>query len=116
MLLKEDLNTDQLRVIEILAINFFNKSSDYLVSKDNGIVGLPYKKIMEDTDLSLEKTLLSLGALEAKGIVRHDVGIRRQMVEYLGHSNVEIAGQKIVRMFSLTEKGKNILSNFSFDS
>ncbi|MFX0152418.1 MAG: hypothetical protein ACFFAJ_16645 [Candidatus Hodarchaeota archaeon] len=104
-----ELNDDQLRVIEVLAVNFLNKSSDYLVGTDNGIVGVPYKKIMETASLSLEKTLLSLGWLEANGFVKHDCAIQRQTIDYLGRSNVEIGGQKIVRMFSLTEKGQSVL-------
>jgi hypothetical protein len=106
----QELNDDQLRVIEVLAINYLNKSSDYLVGSDNGIVGIPYKKIMETTNLTLEKTLLSLGWLEANGFVRHDCAIQRQTIDYHGRSNVEIAGQKIVRMFCLTEKGQNTLN------
>jgi hypothetical protein len=104
-----ELNDDQLRVIEVLAINFLNKSSEYLVGTDNGIVGVPYKKIMETANLSLEKTLLSLGWLEANGLVQHDCAIQRQTIDYLGRSDVEIAGQKIIRMFSLTKKGQSAI-------
>ncbi len=103
------LNEDQQRVIEILAKNYLNKSSDYLIGSDNGITGVPYKQIMKSCGLTLEKTLLSLGWLEAKGLVSHDCAIRRQTVEYHGRSDVEIAGQKIIRMFNLTEKGRFFL-------
>ncbi len=109
MPLNENLSEDQLRVLEVLSTNFINKSSEFLVGKDNGFLGMPYKNIMKDANLSLEKTLLSLGALEAKGIVKHDCAVQRQIIDYLGQSNVEISGQEIVRMFTLTEKGQNAL-------
>ncbi len=72
------------------------------------IKGLPYKEIMKATGLSLEKTLLSLGWLEANDLVQHECAVQRQIVDYLGRSGVEIAGQKIVRMFSLTSKGRTL--------
>ena len=75
-------------------------------SEENGIKGLPYKEIMKVSGLTLEKTLLSLGYLEANDLVHHECAVQRQIVDYHGRSNVEIAGQKIVRMFSLTPKGK----------
>ena len=101
------LNEDQLRIMEVLGNNYQNKSSDYLIGSDNGITGVPYKNIMKNSGLNVEKTLLSLGYLEANGMVKHDCAIQRQTVEYQGRSDVEIAGQKIVRMFSLTMKGKD---------
>ncbi len=97
-----EVNEDQLKVI-----NSLKKKSTYVSDVDNGFKGLPYKQIMKETDLTVEKTLLSLGALEAKDLVKHTCAIQRQMVDYLGHSSVEIAGQKVVRVFSLTPKGKN---------
>ncbi|MFX1334574.1 MAG: hypothetical protein ACFFB2_02495 [Promethearchaeota archaeon] len=99
-----NLNDDQNRVINVL-----KNPSHYIVnSQENGIKSLPYKEIMKASGLSLEKTLLSLGHLEANQLVQHECAVQRQIVDYLGRSNVEIAGQKIVRMFSLTSKGKNL--------
>lgn len=106
-----ELNDDQNRVIEALAISGFSSPTDYIVSPDTGITGLPYKKIMASVNLSLEKTLLSLGGLEAKGLVQHTCGIQRETIDYLGRSNVEIAGQKVVRIFSLTSKGLDIIKD-----
>jgi hypothetical protein len=104
-----ELNDDQFRVIEALTINTLSNPSTYIADHDNGILGLPYKEIMNETKLSREKTLLSLGALEARGLVHHQCGIQRQTIDYLGRSNVEIAGQKIVRIFSLTPRGRKII-------
>ena len=94
------LNEDQLKVLKSL-----KKKSSYISDADNGFKGLQYKEIMKATDLTVEKTLLSLGALEAQQYVDHTCAVQRQIVDYLGHSSVEIAGQKIVRVFSLTPKG-----------
>lgn len=102
----EDLNEDQRRVI--LALHnpeeFFKGHHSVA-----GIRGAPYKKIIEKTELSLEKVLLSLGWLEAKGLVAHDVAIVRKALDYLGQTNIEIAGQSVVRMFYLTELGQKAL-------
>lgn len=97
-----ELNDDQNRVISVLK----NPSHYIINNQENGVKGLPYKEIMNASGLTREKTLLSLGWLEANDLVQHECAIRRQIVEYHGRSNVEIAGQKIVRMFSLTPKGK----------
>ncbi|MHA2238455.1 MAG: hypothetical protein ACXAB2_08830 [Candidatus Hodarchaeales archaeon] len=101
----QELNTDQLKILSTL-----KSPSTYVTNAANGDkdIGLPYKAIMKATDLSLEKTLLSLGALEAKKLVEHTCAVQRQFVDYLGHSSVEITGQKVVRMFSLTPKGKEV--------
>jgi hypothetical protein len=97
-----ELNDDQNRVISVL-----KDPSHYIVnSQENGVKGLPYKEIMDASGLTREKTLLSLGWLEANDLVKHECAIQRQIVDYHGRSNLEIAGQKIVRMFSLTLKGK----------
>lgn len=97
-----ELNNDQNRIIDVL-----KNPSHYVINSDeNGIKGLPYKEIMKASGLTLEKTLLSLGYLEANDLVQHKCAVQRQIVDYHGRSNVEIAGQKIVRMFSLTSKGK----------
>lgn len=99
-----ELNDDQNRVINVL-----KNPSHYVINSDeNGIRGLPYNEIMRVSGLTLEKTLLSLGYLEANDLVRHECAVQRQIVDYHGRSNFEIAGQKIVRMFSLTRKGKNL--------
>ncbi|MFX0013295.1 MAG: hypothetical protein ACFFBQ_05260 [Promethearchaeota archaeon] len=103
----QDLNQDQRQVI--LALHNpeeFYKGHHSIA----GIRGVPYKKIIEKTEMSLEKVLLSLGWLEAKGIIAHDVAIVRKALDYLGQTNVEIAGQSILRMFYLTELGHKILN------
>ncbi|UCE12528.1 MAG: hypothetical protein JSV04_10065 [Candidatus Heimdallarchaeota archaeon] len=100
-----ELNDDQTRVINVLK----NPSLYVVNSEENGIKGLPYKEIMRVSGLSLEKTLLSLGWLEANKLVSHECAVQRQIVEYLGRSDLEIAGQKIVRMFSLTPDWKNLI-------
>ncbi len=96
----EPLNEDQLKVVSSL-----KEKSSYISDADNGFKGLPYKEIVKATDLTVEKTLLSLGALEAKQLVKHTCAVQRQIVDYMGSSSVEIAGQKVVRVFSLTSKG-----------
>jgi hypothetical protein len=99
-----DLNDDQNRILNVL-----KNPSHYIVnSEENGIKGLPYKEIMKASGLTVEKTLLSLGHLEANNLVQHECAVQRQIVDYHGRSNVEIAGQQIVRMFSLTRKGKTL--------
>ena len=57
----------------------------------------------------MEKVLLSLGWLEATGYVDHDVAVIRKTLDYLGQTNIEVAGQSVVRMFYLTELGKKAL-------
>ncbi|MHA1975211.1 MAG: hypothetical protein ACTSW1_19650 [Candidatus Hodarchaeales archaeon] len=104
-MIQAELNSDQKRVISVL-----KKPSLYLAGQDNGFLGVPYKEIMKNSGLSLEKTLLSLGYLESLGLVKHECAVQRQKVEYLGHTEVELTGQKIVRMFSLTPEGKSILT------
>ncbi|MFX1284544.1 MAG: hypothetical protein ACFFB5_12865 [Promethearchaeota archaeon] len=99
-----ELNDDQNRIINVL-----KDPSHYIInSEENGIKGIPYKEIMKASGLTREKTLLSLGYLEANDIVRHECAVQRQIVDYHGRSNVEIAGQKIIRMFSLTSRGKGL--------
>ncbi|MFX1516178.1 MAG: hypothetical protein ACFFC6_07710 [Promethearchaeota archaeon] len=107
MLKIEDLNEDQRKVIIAL-----QNPEEYYKGFHSvaGIRGAPYRKILEKTKLSLEKVLLSLGWLEAKGIIAHDVAIVRKALDYLGQTNVEIAGQSVVRMFYLTEDGLKILN------
>ena len=102
----EDLNEDQRKVILAL-----HSPEEYYKGHHSvaGIRGVPYKKIIEKTELSLEKVLLSLGFLEAKEIVAHDVAIVRKALDYLGQTNIEIAGQSIVRMFYLTDDGHKLL-------
>lgn len=103
----EDLNEDQRKVILALRTPEEYFKGFHSVA---GIRGVPYKKIIEKTELSLEKVLLSLGWLEAKGIIAHDVAIVRKALDYLGQTNVEIAGQSVVRMFYLTEDGQKVLN------
>ena len=103
----KDLNQDQRNVI--LALH--NPEEFYRgYHSVTGIRGVPYKKIIEKTEMTLEKVLLSLGWLEAKGIVAHDVAIVRKALDYLGQTNIEIAGQSVVRMFYLTESGHKLLN------
>ena len=71
--------------------------------------GVPYKKITEKSGLTVEKVLLSLGWLEAIGLVDHDVAVVRKTLDYLGQTNIEVAGQSVVRMFYLTDKGMKAL-------
>ena len=104
----KELNQDQIKVILTLGdpSEFFRG-----FHTTAGIRGVPYKKIKEKSGLTLEKVLLSLGWLEAANYVDHDVAIVRKTLDYLGQTNIEIAGQSVVRMFYLTEKGKEILSS-----
>ncbi len=101
-----DLNLDQRKVILALGEpeEFFRGYHSV-----TGIRGAPYKKIMEKAELPLEKTLLSIGWLEARGLIAHDVAVVRKTLDYLGQTNIEIAGQSVVRMFYLTEEGKKVL-------
>lgn len=100
-----ELSDDQRRIIDLL-----KNPSHYVVrSEENGIIGLPYKEIMKASNLSLEKTLLSLGSLEANDLVTHQCAVQRQMVDYLGRTSVEITGQKIVRLFTLTQNAKDLM-------
>ncbi|MFX0124886.1 MAG: hypothetical protein ACFFAE_14745 [Candidatus Hodarchaeota archaeon] len=103
----EDLNQDQRQVILAL-----HNPEEYFKGHHSvaGIRGAPYKKIIEKTGMSLEKVLLSLGWLEAKGLIAHDVAIVRKALDYLGQTNIEIAGQSVIRMFYLTEKGRKALN------
>ena len=101
-----DLNDDQKKVILALAepAEFFRGYHSIA-----GIRGVPYKKIIEKSKLSLEKTLLSIGWLEAKDVIAHDMADVRKTLDYLGQTNIEIAGQNVLRMFYLTKKGLKIL-------
>lgn len=104
------LNRDQQRVILALGNpkEFFKGHHSV-----EAIRGVPYEKIMEKSELSLEKTLLSLGWLEACGLVAHDMAVVRRSLDYLGQTNIEIAGQSIVRMFYLTEEGEKAFRELS---
>lgn len=103
----EELNEDQRKIILAL-----HNPEEYFKGHHAvaGIRGAPYKKLIEKTEMTLEKVLLSLGWLEAKGLISHDVAIIRKALDYLGQTNIEIAGQSVVRMFYLTEKGRKILN------
>jgi len=98
------LNNDQHRVLNVL-----NEPSQFIAGNDNGIPGIPYNKVMKGANLSLEKTLLSLGYLESLGLVKHECAVVREKIDYLGQTEVEIAGQKLIRMFSLTPEGQSLL-------
>lgn len=101
-----DLNIDQKRII--LALE--NPEEFYRDHHDaTGIRGVTYKKIKEKTELSIEKTLLSLGWLEAIGFIDHDVAMVRKTLDYLGQTATEIADPTVVRLFYLTETGNKIL-------
>ncbi len=100
------INQDQRKVILALA----NPTEFYKGHHSaSSMRGVPYEKIIEKTQLSIEKTLLSLGWLEAIGMVGHDVAIIRKTLDYLGQTNIEVAGQSVVRMFYLTEEGQKVL-------
>ena len=102
----EDLNQDQRRIILVLR----NPEDFFRGFQTTATVrGVPYKKIIEKTELSTEKVLLSLGWLEASGYIDHDVAVIRKTLDYLGQTNIEVAGQSVVRMFYLTDLGKEAL-------
>jgi hypothetical protein len=110
-----ELSDDMRSVLEVLALNYIDPS-EYLVSEEQGngvFFGLPYKKIMEKSNLTIEETLLSLGGLEAKGLVEHIPAIQRQTINYHGRSNVEIAGQKVVRIFALSHRGMELMEDMN---
>ncbi len=102
-----ELNQDQRKVILALGdpAEFFRG-----FQSTAGIRGVPYKKIQEKSGLTLEKVLLSLGWLEATNYVDHDMAVVRKTLDYLGQTNIEVTGQSVLRMFYLTEKGKDALS------
>jgi len=104
----EELNQDQIKVILVLKnpAEFFRGFHTTATVR-----GVPYKKIIEKTELSMEKVLLSLGWLEASGFIDHDVAVIRKTLDYLGQTNVEIAGQSVVRMFYLTDLGKKTIKS-----
>ncbi|MFW9777395.1 MAG: hypothetical protein ACFFE8_00995 [Candidatus Heimdallarchaeota archaeon] len=113
-----ELSNDMRTILEVLALNYLDPS-EYLVTEERGngvFIGLPYKKIMEKSQLSFEKTLLSLGGLEAKGLIEHVPAIQRQTINYHGRSNVEIAGQKIVRIFRLSSFGRETIREMALGS
>ncbi len=103
-----DLNQDQKKVILALGdpAEFFRG-----FHTTAGVRGVPYKKIQEKSGLTLEKVLLSLGWLEATDYVDHDMAVVRKTLDYLGQTNIEVVGQSVLRMFYLTEKGKEVLSS-----
>ena len=107
-----ELNQDQRKVILALGdpAEFFRG-----FHTTAGVRGVPYKKIQEKSGLSLEKVLLSLGWLEATNYVDHDMAVVRKTLDYLGQTNIEVAGQSVLRMFYLTEKGKEALSALTGD-
>ena len=102
----DDLNQDQRRVILVLGdpAEFFRGFHSTAAMR-----GVPYKKITEKSGLTVEKVLLSLGWLESIGLVDHDVAVVRKTLDYLGQTNIEVAGQSVVRMFYLTDKGEEAL-------
>lgn len=106
----DELNQDQRKIILVLGdpSEFFRG-----FHTTASIRGVPYKKITEKSGLTVEKVLLSLGWLEAFELVGHDVAIVRKTLDYLGQTNVEIAGQSVVRMFYLTDKGKESLKSLT---
>lgn len=99
------IHEDQKKVILAL-----NAPWDFWASDENmGIRGVTVEQLTGGTGLSREKTLLSLGWLEERETVAHDMGVERKVIDYFGHSNVTIPGtQKTVRLFYLTEKGKDL--------
>ncbi|MHA2238454.1 MAG: hypothetical protein ACXAB2_08825 [Candidatus Hodarchaeales archaeon] len=102
----EELNQDQKRVILVLGdpSEFFRG-----FHTTAAIRGVPYKKITQKSGLTVEKVLLSIGWLEAIGLVDHDVAVVRKSLDYLGQTNIEVTGQSVVRMFYLTETGLEAL-------
>ena len=104
----KELNPDQKKVILALGdpAEFFRG-----FHTTAGVRGVPYKQIQEKSGLTLEKVLLSLGWLEATKYVDHDMAVVRKTLDYLGQTNLEVAGQSVLRMFYLTDKGKKALSS-----
>jgi hypothetical protein len=69
MIKADELNNDQKKIILALAepAEFFRGFHSI-----EGIRGVPWKKLKNKTQLTLEKTLLSIGWLEAKGLKPKD--------------------------------------------
>lgn len=103
-----EFNPDQLKVILSL-----QNPQRHFPDDELGLRGLTWKQIISVTELTIEKTLLSLGWLEALGHVKHDVGIQKKTIDYLGRSNVTIPGQRIVRVFFLTKIGRKAAKKLS---
>ncbi|MHA2365659.1 MAG: hypothetical protein ACXAC7_17005 [Candidatus Hodarchaeales archaeon] len=101
-----EINLDQLKIVHLL------KDPKQAYPNTSAEVGVTYERITEVTNLSVEKVLLSLGWLESIGVVEHDVGIERKMITYLGRSDtITHPGQRPVRLFFLSDKGKEIAKN-----
>lgn len=103
MINMDELHDDQIKILLALLNPW-----EFWASDDNmGIRGVTVEQLVTGTGLSPEKALLSLGWLEERGSVAHDMGVERKVIDYFGHSNVTIPGtQKSVRLFYLTDKGK----------
>ncbi|MFX1533633.1 MAG: hypothetical protein ACFFDI_05305 [Promethearchaeota archaeon] len=88
---------------------------EYWAQDENmGIRGVTVEQLIIGTGLSQEKVLLSLGWLEEKGLVAHDMGMERRVIDYFGHSNVTIPGsQKPVRLFYLKKEGKKLAQEYT---
>lgn len=99
-----EFNTDQLLILHLL------RDPKQAYPSTSAQVGVTYERIMEVTGLSLEKTLLSLGWLEAYGVVFHDLGIERRVISYLGRADtITHPGQRTIRLFLLTKKGQELV-------
>ncbi len=99
----DELHDDQKKILLALLNPW-----EFWASDDNmGIRGVTVEQLVTGTGLSSEKALLSLGWLEERESVAHDMGVERKVIDYFGHSNVTMPGtQKSVRLFYLTDKGR----------
>lgn len=103
--LVNELHEDQKKVLRALDAPWEFWDSE----EDMGIRGVTVEQLTQGINLSKEKVLLSLGWLEDRGLVAHDMGMERRVIDYFGHWNVTIPGtQKPVRLFYLTPKGKKL--------
>ncbi len=103
-----ELNNDQKRILMALSTpdKYFHGEGI-----ENLPRGMTYQQLMEATELSLEKTLLSLGWLEALGLVKHEVGFLQHVLQFPGSKHgIPLASQEVTRIFYLTKKGKEMVS------
>ncbi len=99
-----ELNNDQKRILLALSNpeKYFHGEGIENLAK-----GMTYHQLMEATELTLEKTLLSLGWLEALGFVKHEVGFLQQVLQFPGSKHgIPLASQEVIRIFFLTKKGR----------
>ncbi len=109
-----ELNNDQKRILLALS-----NPEKYFHGEgiENLVRGMTYQQLMEATELTLEKTLLSLGWLEALGYVKHEVGFLQQVLQFPGSKHgIPLASQDVTRIFYLTKKGREKVRQLLADS